>query len=423
MIKLLKIFVALCLATFSTHLLAENDTFAADSANAVVESTESFVENPAQREPVGLIFDRTFSQVVGAEAIITAFRGYQLLDDWIAPSTAGNTSGSMIAGRFGKAIFEGLLSTTAMVTQHEVFGHGARAREFDIHVYRYSIGPFGGSTSFNATKFNQLSLNEQIAFTAGGMEGSNILGRQIRGRWLRSQSIDSREASLYFAVSYLDQTQYIMSTKLSNRDRTFPIGHDVFQYVNEVNRWNRGQTLTTHKLRKQALVDFLDPYLYYSIYSIGLYVIDGCQLWEYPMIPIGEYRFLPMARLVLAPYGPEYQLTTLIKGPERNIIANFRYGNTGRQHSSALGIEVSDILSSDLLFVDGKVELWNQPKLYTAFASGREKLGAAASLVARYRVIKQLDVLGQAGYKTTGFIPGEELKHGPILRVGFMLNI
>jgi hypothetical protein len=392
-----------------------NATFTDGNANS------GLAECPA-REPVGLIFDHTFSQIVGAEAIITAFRGYELLDDALIPSTAGNSGGWMIAGRAGKAILESLLSTTAMVTQHEVFGHGARAREFHVDVDRYEITPFGGSTSFNSQQYSRLSPSEKMAFIAGGMEGSDILARQLRNRWFRSQVIDSREANLYL-WTYLDQTGYILGTKGYERDKTMSDGHDVGAYVDELNAWNRGHVLTHSKLRKRTMIDYLNPYVYYSLYSLGLYIIDGCQSWEYPMLAIGDYKYLPMFRLVLAPYGPEYQFINLIKGPEHNIIATLRYGNTGHQHSMAAAVEVSDLLTSDCLFIDGKAELWNQPKLFTRFASGREKLGAAASFVARYKLLNQLYINGQVGYKTTGFMPGEELKHGPILRIGFLMNI
>lgn len=421
MTKLIKALSIICLILFSNVISAAEEMDASAAVTESVTEVATTFTDCAGHEPVGLIFDHTFSAVVGAEAIITAYRGYELLDDWIAPSTAGDSSSTIIAGRSTKAIFELLLSTTSMITQHEIFGHGARAREFHLPAH-YNVGVFSGATYFNFTKYNQLSPSEKITFIAGGMEGTNILSRQLRGRWLRSGAIDSREASLYFATSFLDETRYIQSTRRF-RDRTFSMGHDVVAYVNELNTWNPRHPLTTHQLRRQGLVNYLDPYLYYSLFSIGQYIVDGCQMFEYPMIAIGQYKYLPMMRLLLAPYGPEYQLVNYIKGPERNYIATFRYGNTGRQHSSALALDVTDLLSSDLLFIDGKMELWNQPKLYTAQSSYREKFGAAASLVARYRVIRQLDILGQVGYKTTGYMPGEELKHAPILRIGFLLNM
>jgi len=203
------------------------------------------------------------------------------------------------------------------------------------------------------------------------------------------------------------------------------MGNDVISYINTVNQWYGSKVITTQKLRRQVLIDFFDPYFFYSLYSLGQYVIDGKQSFEYPMIPIGEYRYLPALRLALAPYGPEYQLFNIVKGPEFNLLATLRIGNTAGKHSRALGLEVTNIISSDLLFIDGKVDVWHQPKLFTPFAisDADGHFGGALSIIARYRVLQQIDLFGQAGYKTTGYLPGEELKHSPILRVGFKVNI
>lgn len=391
------------------------------NTKSITEPTQVSTECLLTREPVGLIFDRSFSPVVGAQALITLDRVYQWLDDRFLPSTAHDNSFLMVAGRFSKEIFETLLSTTFVIIQHEIFGHGARAREFHVPVTRYSIGILSGTT-YLSDKYFQVSPSEQIAIDAGGVEATGILARQLQNRWLASQFIDSREANLYF-FSYTDQTFYILGSKAFARDNTFPEGHDINNYVNLINKWNPNSHLSTGKLRKKTLIDFLNPYLYYSLYSIGLYVGDGCQTWEYPMINIMDYKYLPMFRLALAPYGPEYQFINLIKTPEHIISATFRYGNTGNQRSSALALEVSDILTFDKLFIDGKAEVWKQPKLFTQFATGSNMAGVAASVIARYQCTKQFFLVGQVGYKTTGFIPGEELKRAPILRVGFLFNM
>ncbi len=405
----------------STYLRENKDPQSTKVESENFETTETTEPTTFEREPVGLIFDRHLSPFAGAEAMISVLRAYQALDDTVFQSSVGDQSFAMIAGRLGKLLFiEGLLSSTEVIAQHEVFGHGFRAREFHIPNLRYRVTPWSGWISMNALKFNQLSENEKIAIIAGGMEGTSILARQIRTRWFNSQSrsIDSREAHLYISAS-LDQTLYVLDTK-QRRDKTFPIGHDVINYITEVNNWYQSPVLNTHKLRRKILFDFVDPYLFYSAYSLGNYVIEGSQLWEYPMIPVGEYRYLPAMRMALAPYGPEYQLINFVKGLEQSYIATLRYGNTGGRHSSALALDILRLISSDLLFIDGKAELWHQPKMFAATAAvAKGHYGAALSLVARYRIAPKIDIMGQAGYKTTGYMPGEVLKHSPILRIGF----
>lgn len=406
--------------TFQGHsYLSETSAFTENKVEKTTfETTEPIT---FEREPVGLTFDRHFSPITGADAMLTILRGYQALDDALVPSSVGDKSFGMIAGRIGKLLFiEGILTSTQMIAQHEVFGHGYRAREFHVPNLRYRVTPWSGWISMNAAKFNQLSSNEKIAIMAGGMEGTSVLANRIRTRWFNSSanSIDSREAHLYLNAS-LDQTMYVLDTKRRG-DKTFSAGHDVINYINEVNHWYQKNAIDTHKLRRKILLDFVDPYLFYSAYSLGNYIVEGSQIWEYPMISIGEYQYLPATRIALAPYGPEYQLINFIKGPEQSYIATMRYGNTAGRRSSALGLDVLKLIASDLLFIDAKADIWHQPKMFATTAStAKGHFGAALSLIARYRIAPKVDITGQAGYKTTGYMPGEVLKHSPILRIGF----
>jgi len=415
------------LASIFLVSLFSNSTFAATSALigedsgsysyvSVTESIASTSEPEKVVEPFGPIIDRHASPYVGANAVITGFRGYQWLDDTFIPSSVGDTSSPLMLGRFAKVLFLDLpIANTGMIVQHEIFGHGFRARELGVKVQKYKIRPFSGTTYLNATQYNNLSFSEQAAISTGGMEASTILANQVRTRWIDSEAIDSREAALYLLTN-TDQTFYVLEN--SHRDNTFANGHDVVEYVKKVNDWYQRPVTSSHQLKKRAWLDFFDPFLFYSAYSMGMYVTDGVQQWEYPMLAIGEYRYLPAARMVLAPYGAEYQLNNFIKGPY-TIFANLRYGNTGGRQSSGIGVEVVDFFKTDLLKLGAKVDLWNQPKLFTTNASlNSTKFGAAASVLARYRVLEKLDVVGQAGYKTSGYVQGEILKHSPILRVG-----
>jgi hypothetical protein len=401
--------------------LASNTVFATEMFTT---SSSDSDRTSASLAPVGITLDRHFSPFVGSEAMFTLLRGYQRFDDAVFTSSADDTSGAMILGRFAKwALIEQTLTSLEMVAQHEIFGHGFRLREFNIPAH-YRVGPWEGKSSFSNAKYNQLSLSQKIAISTGGVEATGVMANQLRKRWNNDDymNIDSREASLYL-ISSIDQPLYVLDTKKKEKTQ-FPSGHDIGAYIADINQWHQKSVLTAQKLRRKILIDFLDPYLFYSAYSIGNYMGTGNQTWEYPMLPIGDYRYLPAMRTALAPYGSEYQLLNFIKGPEHNIVATLRYGNTGGRHSSAAALEITRLFTSDLLFIDGKVDLWNQPKLFTSTAAAAKgRLGAAGSLIARYRITAPLELMGQLGYKTTGFIPGEALKHSPIIRVGFLANL
>lgn len=373
------------------------------------------------RFPVGLIFDRTSSEWVGASIFISLLRGYQALDDMLLPNSEGDHSAYTILGRFGKLVIEDVIFSTGMVAQHEVFGHGARAREFKVPVLRYQVLPYSGYTQLSY-KYNFLTPNEKIAIDAAGMEATGILAKRIRDYWLASKFIDEREAHLY-VLNALDQPLYALNTRREPYNNIHN-SNDISSYVAQINQWYGHQVLSVRRLRQLALFDFLDPYLYYSFFSMGMYIVEGVQCWEYPMIPIGDYQYLPGFRIALAPYGPETQFINYIRSAENTIQARFRYGHTDQRKSWGAGVEITRFWSSDLINLDAKLEIWNQPRLFKANAGqATPKFGAGLWGTLRWCVFSQVELLGQVGYKSSGYVPAEPLKSGPIFRAGFNLNI
>lgn len=397
-------------------LLFSAPAYANEPGLATQDVENGLYETVAPAEPVGLVADRYFSPTTGSELMITLLRGYQWLDDKF-PSTLGDTSSSARLGRAGKFVIEDLLFLVGTITQHEIFGHGFRAREFHMPVH-YHIGLTNGSTNFKASDYLKLSLHERTALSSGGMEATSRLARQFEYRWLESNWMDPREAHFYL-LNTLDQTFYVLDTRKSDKSGTLD-GHDVQHYVQEINAWHGKKALSVSSLRHKVLIDFLNPYFFYSLYSIGSYLVDGSGIYEFPMLSLGEYRYLPALRLVLAPFGPEYQMTNYIRGPEHDVIATLRFGNTENSRSAAMDMHLSRLFVTDLLTFDGKASLWRQPKLFTTnVQANKRRFGGALSVLARYRMAERIEMLGELGYKTSGYLPGEILKHTPILRIGF----
>lgn len=374
------------------------------------------------KEPFGPIFDHHSSPYVGANALITVTRGYQFLDDQLIPTTQNKTASMAIARLSKVLVLEGLLFGTGMVAQHQIFGHGFRAREFGIRITHYRIAPFSGSTTFDTQALSKLSLHEQAAFDTGGIEANTILSEQLRDRWLDSNLIDSREANFYAQTS-LDQTIYAIKGK--RRDNTLPTSHDVNAYIDNVNAWHQTTVLTGGEMRKKAWLDLADPFLVYSFLSMANYAVDGRQQWEYPMINIFDYCYLPAMRMIYAPYGSEYQLNNFVRTPDHLIQISFRKGQNGTFHSWGMGLEIPNLFQSNLLKIGIKTDFWRQPTLFSSNASVSDnKSGIAFSLMTRYQILELANnstfhIKAQLGYKTTGYVSGEILKHSPIIRLGF----
>lgn len=388
---------------------------------SVSDATPETLSSCCPKGPIGLVIDKDYSPEMGGSGLISIWRSYMALDDYLWPSTQGDTSAYMMLARLGKLGLENVVLSTGMITQHEVFGHGWRAREFNLPIYRYGIRPYSGYTVFSLTKYLQLSPSERIAFVTGGMEADGLLAKQLRDRWLETKFIDEREGQFYL-VTALDQTLYVLNNR---KEKTFNDGgNDVQAYLREINNWYGHTVLTDKQLRRKEMIDFLDPYMWYSLYSMGHYVIDGTPCFDYPMIPIGSVQYLPGFRIALAPYGPEYQFINYIRALDYTLQATLRYGNTGGKNSEGLTIEMTKLWADNCLSIDGRADVWSQPQMFISTSHlAPRKSGAALSLIGRFRIINNFELMGQLGYKTTGYMPGEALKRGPILRAGFFVHL
>jgi hypothetical protein len=129
-------------------------------------------------------------------------------------------------------------------------------------------------------------------------------------------------------------------------------------------------------------------------------------------------------RLNFTPFGTEYQFNNYIKTPCRIVQANLRIGETGHKQTWGVGLTATQLLNTDLLTIDGKLDVWKQPQLFKSTAAlAKNQLGAAASFIARYKIAPQLDINAQIGYKTSGYLQGEPLRRGVIFKIGFGVYI
>jgi len=367
--------------------------------------------------PLNFIVDKHYSMVVGSDLAQSALWGYQLFDDSMISSTEGDTQPQTMFARFGKSLIEYTLANWVMVAQHEWFGHGARAREFDLSNVHYKVRPYSGYTSFSQAQYNQLTPAQKIALTTGGMESTSLLASDLRENFLHGSAVDIRAAQLY-VTSYLDQSLYVFGTSDSDTN----LGNDITSYISSVNAWQNinGATITKRNLRHRSNIDFLDPFLFYSIFGIVNYIATGEQQYDFYMIPIAGFKYLPSFRNVLAPWGPEWQFNNYIKNPADQLLyIGLRNGKTGNQLSTAITVKISELLTWNNVYFDARADLWKQPNIKAVnLATAKSKLGLAAFSTANFKLNSTMKIFGQLGYKTAGFIPGEALKSSLIARAG-----
>lgn len=369
-----------------------------------------------------LSVDKYYSPYMGSDLMIAGLRGYQSLDDSMASGTQCDTSNCMTMIRGGKWLFEFALSNFAMVLQHEIFGHGARLREYKVGDISYHFGILHGSTDFPYSSFLPLNNNQKAEYYAGGVEATSVLAKEIERGWMITGELDSREATMYL-VNTLDSATYAFATNTS----AFHPDDDALNYINYVNAWYaNNNALTTKKFKTAMIWNWVNPMIYISGFSIINYIWFGQTTCPYSTLHINDMRFMPTTRTLLAPYGPEYQLLVNLFTPDDQYIGvYFRYGHTSGKVSWGLDLAVAPMAQYDCWYIENTLSVWNQPHLLqpgTALTN-TNKYGFGDFLNVYYRLNRNVYAKGEIGYKLSGYQIGRQLSKGLYLGVGLRIDI
>lgn len=375
--------------------------------------------------------------------------------------------------------FWGPLNETIHTTQHEVFGHGYRIRDLGkktAEVVSYKIGlpfPYGDRAAYTAYNFNlDISPQDLALIAVAGTEADTIMSHNIALDWLSENKIDGREASL-FLHSALQLPSYILSLK--DVKETFDTyqkqeGHDVATYLMNLNSIYPSEKSFSNQLstlREKAAYSILtNAFTYYSLFAQWRYIWTGKTT---PMtLGTGPIRFfMPIYRVELSPFGPEDVVGTylLFKSGEPTYLY-YKSGSFSQNKYHGFGFENKGIFKIGSSSFGLKLDFWNQPallhhkpvehevipQLYTTSSFWKpivamglsseyevefdhsqngytnkelfsKYFGSAASLIYQYEFdgSRSNTLFTQLGYKTKGFLPGESIHAGPIIRFGMNL--
>jgi hypothetical protein len=208
-----------------------------------------------------------------------------------------------------------------------------------------------------------------------------------------------------------------------------PEGHDVKSFLLDFNSDCDPPVCTplpASTLKRRALLMLGDPMLAYAGYAWVVSHMFRCQAsGAVPMITLPHDLFyLPALRFEMTPYGTAVTTEHDFVSRRRLASVSVGIGDTGRERAWDVGVAASGVLQRTWLKGDVAVKLWRQPALDTppnaqSFMTGA--LGKATLHIpfggdpaARRRA----SVLVEAGYKSDGFVRGERLHAGPIVRVG-----
>jgi hypothetical protein len=399
-----------------------------------------------------IVLDRYMSPTAGTTDLLTVQHELAAFEDRVLPLKLGDEQRRLplVAGilyRAGKFVGVDVPQDhMLLVLGHEVFGHGARLRELGVGRIRYSFdGPIpygagGAVTSFNG-EFPITPL-ASLTIEMAGIEAQNTMADSIAETALACRRIHYREAWLYFETRYLGMT-YILGASEQSKE-----GHDVadfFRTFRDACKPPGCKPITLSDLKKGARLTLVDPLLYFSLYGFASsYIAQGNATLAIPMIPLGHaVRYLPSVGFQMTPYGTEHIFrNTFVSGPTAqgnsvNVTSiTLRFGTTGASRPWAIDVRAADVRLFRGIHGRAAADIWRQPPILADQTSAPLKSGAAAAplktgvaaaatiVLPLGKLIRQnwLNATITAGYKSEGFVPGEQVSKGVILRAGVAID-
>jgi hypothetical protein len=429
---LLRAALKFCVIFFTTTSLFPLASFGAE------------VEDTAKRKELApFLFDLNQSPLSGAQIMIGLNQVAIGFENKLGVQVTENAWGQRALRLAFLAGIQFPVSELTTTIQHELFGHGARFREFGVPVDFFINWPppaYGFGTS-HARPTKTSSWLESAIISFAGTEATGLLARDLRKHFHANGRLDGR-LGLNYITDILDLPLYSWKP-YKNRP-----GHDIAGYYGKLSvvyskteeeaKLNRMSLLDDPAqnvfiksevpfLRKIVFVNLLDPFLFYSIYSIYEFLWNG-ESAEVFKIPFGpNVGYLPSARLALSPFGPEGHLENFFKIFDYDLYAYGRYGQFQDSRYYGFGIH-SDVFRWKGLHIALKLDVWNQPEMRRESAGLWDKTGAAFSASkwgglgladVSYWFSEALSVRAEAGYKSDGYVPGEVLSSAPVVRLGF----
>jgi len=319
------------------------------------------------------------------------------------------------------------------VANHEVFGHGGRVRELFGGFVQYHIdaprpyGPGGGVTYFELAP--GFTVHELQAVSIAGMEVNAVAAADIADRAFRSSRLSARTALRYLGFQ-LDSFRYIQRTG----DEPEPAGHDVSDFLQTYNataEFAGADLLRPSTLRHESYIGLANPMLASALFTVGRYVLTGRSDGPVFAIPAGPMRVMPWLAYRLAPYGTEWSAAADLGWARGAAQVAVTVGRAPGATPWGIGATMFGLALRDWR-IDVELDGWRQPPLALGPLPdlGEALVGLPLEWGGRIRGRAENPLVGvrwsrtaatlivEAELKSSGFVPGEPLDEGLVLRVG-----
>lgn len=394
-----------------------------------------------------LIYDKTGSSIAGAKNLFTLHKAIYSFTDDILPVQLHdeNTFIKKIPGIgyriFKTAIIDFQIDYLTSIIQHQIFGHGAKMREYGLTENLHHVEPFfpfGDGSAYskpgNNTGNRKKSDHENLIEAYYGSIATQDLSNEITAKWLLSGKIHYREASLYL-ISTNDISTVILTGWLVKKGKLKkPFGSDGLNYIYQLNiiegYSSSNPKYTIEDLAKSTGINLLNSFQYLALYSyLKTYLFDGKEELHTPTIKIKKTGYIPAFRMGLSPFGAEYYFDNYILLNNRLVKAYFRYGNPAFHNFLGGGVHVFNLLQRSKMDLNVSLHIWDQPGLNIGGNNIRRSnrgIGGLCSFDLFLKLINKsypVNILLTLGYKTDGYIEGEYTANGFVIRGGLAVDI
>jgi len=393
-----------------------------------------------------VIFDKQQSQYFGSDNLITIHHAlYSFEDKYIRDTLFRENNFLKKAAGIGYRMAKLLLLDAQVdgfiaLAQHEVFGHGARFREFGFEKNSFNLNlypPFGDGSGY--ARYGTLkkgwkypTTQEYMAVNIGGVDGEMLLANNLSSQILLDDTLHYRQG-LQYVIAQNNLLLYLWSTRFS-KPENISAGNDMVNYMNAINYIYPHPTDKVYdvkKLSNQSLISFANPLQLYSAFSIlYTYGIKGQkQIKKLPMIKFGNLRYLPALNYSLTPFGSQFHFINYIRYKRMLFSGDFNLGENTFNNFYGVSLQGFNIIDNKRITLNFHIDFWNQPELELdsyLMPAATHKTGEAFKVDLMLRPFKQPNKLGiflQTGYKTKGYLTGESLAESFILRYGISLHL
>jgi hypothetical protein len=335
-------------------------------------------------------------------------------------------------GRLARWIFvDTALAQFEETSIHEVFGHGARARDLGqspgytlrlpaIYCAILGSGDRDGCRWFTESESTNGQRDRDLLVTIGGLEANAVTAWWIDEHMVASDGWIHHGDLLVYAAAKLEYAPTFLSTKLDVAGGIGGVGDDVDSYVSQLqDRFNLvgsdDRRTIASRLRTAYLWNLADPMLVFAAYGTLVHLARGDRYLKFPIPSAWGVDFYPSARFAPSPFGAEHALDLFAAAGSLVVDLYGRTGTSGLARYSGGGLRFFGLHASDRVELGGELDVWNQPEtlLDVRDAFDRPQLwgmnaGASADVV----LTRGFGLTARLAYKTAGWLAGQPIEAG-----------